>query len=84
MANGPAKEFHKREFLNPTNGMAAIEAKVQYYHPNFVYANFAVSDCNKVVNLDFDFSNKEEKADRLYKIEMLIAQLSKFKEEAFV
>jgi hypothetical protein len=63
--------------------MAAFEYKAEWYHNNFSFASFSISDCNRVVNLDFNFKNEKEKLNKLAKLEKLIGQLQQFKEEAF-
>lgn len=78
---GPAKETYERGFLNPKEGLASYEWTVQYYHTNFGYANFTLADCNRRINLNFDFSSQSEKEDRIHKIDMLIKQLEDFKKE---
>lgn len=83
MASDAAKEFHSRGFLNQDKGMAAYEYKAEWYHTNFSFASFSISDCNRVVNLDFDFKNEKDKLDKQYKLDTLITQLKQFRDEVF-
>lgn len=83
MASGAASEYHSRTFLNSEKGMAALEAKTEYYHKNFCYANFSISDCNRQINLDFDFTDEKTRSQRLEKLNTLLGQLQKFKAEIF-
>lgn len=77
------KEYHSRGFLNNTKGMAAFEAKTDYYNKNFCYGNFSITDCQRQINLDFDFVDAKTRAERLEKINTLLAELKSFKKEMF-
>jgi hypothetical protein len=81
VASNAAKEYQSRGFLNSDKGMAAFEARTQFYHTNFCYGNFTITDCKRQIDLDFDYSTAEERALRTEKIDNLIQQLQKFREQ---
>lgn len=81
MASNAAKDYQSRGFLNSDKGMAAFEARTQFYHTNFCYGNFTITDCKRQIELDFDYTTAEEKAQRVEKIDTLINELTKFKEQ---
>lgn len=78
------KEYHSHGFLNSDKGTAIFEAKTDYYHENFCYGNFTLTDCKRQIDLDFDYVDAKTKAERLEKIDNLIKQLQQFKEELFI
>lgn len=84
MATKAAKEYQSRGFLDSDKGMAAFEAKVEFWHGNYAFGCFTVSDCNRQIALDFDYSNADERAQRLEKINILIQQLQQLKEALFI
>lgn len=77
------KQHHSRGFLNKKDGMAAFEAKTDYYNKNFVYGSFTVTDCQRQINLDFDFVDAKTRAERLEKLNTLLSELKSFKKEMF-
>lgn len=80
MANkGASKTYVNRGFLNKEEGMAAFHGKVDSFGPNYAHAEFTISDCNRQVALDFDYSDETAKEKSLYKINVLIDELTKFK-----
>jgi hypothetical protein len=75
--------YNSRKFLNPKQGMAAIECNVEAgsYLREAVDANVSISDCNRQVQLDFSMYKKEDAKVKLAKINVIIEELSKFKEQ---
>jgi hypothetical protein len=80
MAKG---NYNSRKFLNPKQGMAAIECSVEAgpYLRDAVDGHVTISDCNRQVQLDFSMYKKEDAKAKLAKINVLIEELSKFKEQ---
>ena len=70
--------YHKRHFLNTPNGMAAIEAEVGTADGGYVEASFAITDCNRLVSIDFNAHSPESITKRLAKLERLITTLTEF------
>lgn len=83
MASNAAKEYQSRGFLNSDKGIAAFESRTQFYHKDFCYGNFTITDCKRQIDLDFDYSTAAEREQRYEKITKLIEELQKFKEELF-
>jgi hypothetical protein len=73
----------RRGFLNTEEGLAAFEAKVDYYNPDFVYGSFEITDCNRKISLNFDFTDSKEKENTKFKIDTLIKELEDFRKEVF-
>ena len=60
------KKFYLREFLNPDEGVALVEAKVEP-GDNWLNAGLTFGDCNRQVHLDFDCSGERSKdIDQMY------------------
>lgn len=85
------KHYH-REFLNPENGIAAMELDIKLSidpenkrYP-FFEGDITLTDCNRLVSLDFgvyieDDANKVSNfEERLQKLDTLIANLQDFRE----
>lgn len=70
--------YHKRQFLNNHTGMAAIEAEVGTADSGYVEANFCITDCNRLVSIDFNAHSPESITRRLSKLERLITTLTEF------
>jgi len=68
-------KYNSRSFLNKSSGLAAIEISVQTT-TTYVDANLAISDCNKVVNIDLSSSSKDAFKNKLAKLNKLINELT--------
>jgi hypothetical protein len=68
-------KYNSRSFLNKSTGLAAIEISVQTT-TTYVDANLAISDCNKVVNIDLSSSSKDAFKNKLAKLNKLINELT--------
>lgn len=68
------KKYYKRLFLNKKEGTAFLELS---YEDG--YGNIKISDCNKSISLSIDTSNKKERENSLYKIDLILLELSKYK-----
>lgn len=75
------RTYYSRGFLNPEKGVASWEAKTSHWHENCVDAVFRVSDCFRTVSLDFEWDNAKERSEKLQKLETLLAELTKFRED---
>jgi hypothetical protein len=75
--------YTSRKFLNPKQGMAAIEASVSTssYSRSSVEATITISDCSRQAQLDFCVYNKADAKAKLAKLNLLGEELRKFKEQ---
>lgn len=80
MSNEKRKSY-ARGFLNPVEGVAAYEWKTLVWHENCLSSYFKISDCNRTVALDFDWDNEKQRKEKLEKLDILIAELQKYKED---
>ena len=81
MASNAALKTSSRGFLNPDRGMAAFEASVDIWHPTLSDISFKISDCNRQVSLDFSYDGQEAKDKILIKVQTLVDELNKLKEQ---
>lgn len=70
------KKYYRRTFLNKGKGVASLEIDFED-----VYGSVKISDCNRAVSLSFDFSNKKEKDNSLFKINTLVTELTVLKQK---
>lgn len=74
--------YHKREFLNKNEGMAAFEATVKFQAEgefnNSVSGEFVISDCNRQVRLDFDIYDEADYNNVIHKARKLAAEFVEF------
>ncbi len=72
-----------RKFLNKSRGLGAIECDVEttYYNTDdaVIDATISIQDCNRSIHLEFGVYDKSDVAPKLAKINLLIAELLKFK-----
>jgi molybdate-binding protein len=75
--------YTSRKFLNPKQGMAAIECSVASgaYSSSAVDATITVSDCSRQAQLDFGVYSKADAKARIAKLNLLGDELRKFKEQ---
>lgn len=65
-------KFYRRQFLNPADGLAAVEATVQDANKEGRFdAEFVVRDCDRTVTLDFRVYDREDLAKMRAKMERL-------------
>lgn len=81
MASNAAVKYYSRGFLNPKKGMAAFEADTEIWHPLLSSVSFKISDCNRQVALDFSYDGQEAKDNILVKVQTLVDELNKLKEQ---
>lgn len=70
------KKYYKRTFLNRGKGVASLEIDFED-----TWGTVKISDCNRAVSLSFDFSNKKEKDNSIFKINTLVSELTKLKQK---
>ena len=73
------KTYHSRKFLNKSAGMAAFEASGSYSDYSFD-CTIAISDCNRRIDLDMYMWDEKSIKEKLYKLDLLISELSNFRE----
>lgn len=81
MASNANYKSYNRGFLNPERGMAAFEAHVEIWHPTLSDIACKISDCNRQVSLDFSYDGQEAKDKILTKVQTLVDELNKVKEQ---
>lgn len=70
----PQYHYHSRKFLNKTNGLAAIEATVDITG-HYKDVTVTISDCSRMVSLDFGFRDRKGKREMQAKLNNLISEL---------
>ena len=78
-----AKIKHQsRKFLNKVNGTAAIEVLAESYawSGGGVDATVSISDCRRGIMLDFSVYTKKDLPEKLYKLDVLITELTKLQQ----
>lgn len=82
MATSNAKvRTYNRGFLNPDRGMASFDSDVEIWHETLSSITFKISDCNRQVSLDFSYDGQEAKDKILIKVQTLVDELNKLKEQ---
>lgn len=66
------KGYHKRVWLNESEGMAAIEARVRG-NSQTIDANICITDCHRQINLDFDGYDQDGIERAIKKVRRLLA-----------
>lgn len=74
-------KHYSRKFLNSTEGTAFIEVNARQ-GVDWVDSTVTLSDCSRQVSLDFSFSKRKSKREKLKKIALLISELQAL--EAFM
>jgi len=73
-----SKTYSSRKFLNSKEGLAAIQISAEM--GNFgLSANVNITDCSRMVNLDFYSYEEKTIKKRLDKLQILIDELTKLK-----
>jgi len=81
--------FYRREFLN-NPGHHSTGHILAYVEETTVEKNwsgdinFTLADCNRQINLSFDIDDAEERANSLYKMDLIIKSLQEFREAFLV
>lgn len=78
------KYLQSRKFINASRGLGAMECQVeatQYSHNDTVIdASISIQDCNRSISLEFGVYEKKDVVAKLNKIDLMIAELNKFRE----
>ena len=67
--------YYSRKFLNAKEGVAAIECAANM-SSTCCDVNTRISDCNKTVNLEFDFNTIKKYKEKRAKLALLINELN--------
>jgi hypothetical protein len=75
--------YTSRKFLNPKQGMAAIESSVSTstFSSSNIDATITISDCSRQAQLDFGVYSKADAKARIAKLNLIGEELRKFKEQ---
>jgi hypothetical protein len=76
-------DYTSRKFLNPKQGMAAIECSVSTstFSSSNIGATITISDCSRQAQLEFDVYSKADAKAKLAKLNLIVEELRKFKEQ---
>ena len=66
--------YYSRKFLNSKNGVAAIQCHADMAS-KWCDVTVQISDCNKTVNLEFDFSDAKGHKEKRAKLSLIINEL---------
>ena len=67
--------YHSRKFLNSKKGVAAIECSAEM-ESKWCNIGVKITDCNRMVNLDFDFNGIKEFKEKRAKLLLIIWELN--------
>lgn len=67
--------YQSRKFLNPKTGVAAIECSAEMAH-KWCDVNVKITDCNRSVDLQFDFNDVKGYKEKRAKLILIINELS--------
>ena len=70
--------YHSRKFLNSKKGIAAIECSADM-ESKWCNIGVKISDCNKTVNLDFDFNTVKDFKEKRTKLLLIIDELQELR-----
>lgn len=70
------RSYYSRKFLNAKKGVALIETSGRV-GIEWIDANVTIGDCHRRIDLDFSYTNKKGRRDKLAKIALLISELQK-------
>jgi hypothetical protein len=73
--------YYKRGFLNKKEGIAAFECQVDALSLDEGTAFFKITDCNRSISLDFDWWKNKPKKMAVDKLNALITEMTKFRDE---
>jgi hypothetical protein len=75
------KKYYSRRWLNSKEGTAFIECSSSNDLSTYKDFSFKLSDCHKIVTIDFSFHNIKTKQERVKKINVMIDELNGLKAE---
>ena len=70
--------YQSRKFLNSKKGVAVIECSADM-SSKWCDINVKIADCNRVVTLDFDFSDMKGYKEKRAKLLLIIDELNKLR-----
>jgi hypothetical protein len=70
--------YYSRKFLNSKKGIAAIECSADM-ESKWCNIGVKISDCNKTVNLDFDFNTVKDFKEKRAKLLLVISELQELR-----
>lgn len=70
--------YYSRKFLNSKKGIAAIECSADM-ESKWCNIGVKISDCNKTVNLDFDFNTVKDFKEKRTKLLLIIDELQELR-----
>ena len=70
--------YHSRKFLNSKKGIAAIECSAEM-ESKWCNVGVKITDCNRMVNLDFDFNTIKDFKEKRAKLLILISELQELR-----
>ena len=74
-------KHYSRKFLNKAEGLAAIECSINSLsYSAGIDASINITDCNRLVCLDFSAYNAKDIDSRLAKLNLLISEISKVRD----
>jgi hypothetical protein len=78
------KYLQSRKFINASQGLGAMECQVETTHystdDQVIDASISIQDCNRSIHLEFGVYEKKDIPAKLNKINLMIAELNKFKD----
>lgn len=79
MAKQKKITYHSRKFLNKKEGRASIEinASSDIWAMN---GDVGINDCYKTITLEFNIYDKEDAANKLFKLNTFIDELTKYRD----
>ena len=74
-------KHYSRKFLNKAEGLAAIECSINSLsYSAGIDASINITDCNRLVYLDFSAYNAKDLDGRIAKLDLLLAEISKVRD----
>jgi hypothetical protein len=74
-------KHYSRKFLNKAEGLAAIECSINSLSFSAgIDASINITDCNRLVYLDFSAYNAKDLDGRIAKLDLLLAEISKVRD----
>ena len=74
-------KHYSRKFLNKAEGLAAIECSINSLsYSAGIDASINITDCNRLVYLDFSAYNAKDLDGRIAKLDLLLAEISKMRD----
>lgn len=74
-------KHYSRKFLNKAEGLAAIECSINSLsYSAGIDASINITDCNRLIYLDFSAYNAKDLDGRIAKLDLLLAEISKVRD----